>query len=229
MSGSSQISKLSSAEFMQELKKFGSRIKTLEEQKSKAPKEDPERVKMLRDTIEDQKTKFAEMEKQRNDALREKGGWEVQVVRLQEERDAARRELEIIESGDDTYGGFVKLISSIVDERMKSGGLATANVGSQTLTLDHVKTDVLVTHSKLNESFSTDNIAGRILWLMKNNSTIHFLRDYDQGFKDESWIASNTAISKELGRLVDKELLGKKIVNKQNSYFLSPNVTFVEN
>ena len=113
--------------------------------------------------------------------------------------------------------------------RLKVGGVPAANVGSQTMTLDHVKTDLLVTHSKRKESFSTDNIAGRILWLMKNNSTIHFLRDYDQGFKDESWIASNTAISKELGRLVEKEFLGKKIVNKQNSYFLSPNVTFIEN
>lgn len=226
----SQLSELSSAEFMQLLKKFGSRIKTLEEQKSKGPKEDPERVKMLRDTIEDQKTKFAEMEKQRNDALREKGGWEVQVIRVQEERDAARRELELIETGDETYGGFVKLIGSIVDERMRSGGLATANVGSQALTLDHRKTDILVTNSKRKKSFDTDDIGGRILWLMKTNSDTHFLRDFAQGFQDNAWVATDKMITTALGKMCEKdeELLGKEIKSKQNSYFLSPNVTFVE-
>ncbi len=228
MSRSLVAGKISNAEFMELLKGLGTKIKELE-QKPKGAKEDPERVKMLRVTIEDQKTKYGEMVKQRDDALRDKEGWVVQVARLQEERDAAKRELDLIESGDETYGGFMKLIRSIVDERIKGVGLPTGNVGSQTMTLDNVKTDILVTNSKRKEDFTTDNIAGRILWLMKNNSTIHFLRDYDQGFKDESWIASNTAISKELGRLVDKEFLGKKIVNKQNSYFLSPNVTFVEN
>lgn len=227
----SQLSELSSAEFMQLLKKFGSRIKTLEEQKSKAPKEDPERVKMLRDTIEDQKTKFGEMVKQRDDALGDKGRWEAQVVRLQEERDAAKKQLELVESGDETYGGFVKLISSIVDERMHSGGLSTGSGGSQTLTLDHVKTDILVTNSKRKKSFDTDDIGGRILWLMKTNSNTHFLRDFAQGFQDNAWVATDKMITTALGKMCEKdeELLGKEIKNKQNSYFLSPNVTFVEN